>query len=547
MVSASCFTALAFLIEATSVAAVYDRRYFLSSSIRCQVFDVGCSTRALAGEALAPRDIYKFTRGGVYWSDMKPTPMEGGGSHDDKVPPLLWWVLLTIAVVVLALIALFWHAPRHRASADSTAAGTGAHSRPGWVASGTISPRRFDFNPGHSQPGKSAEAIVAEKVRLFGQNRRAIAERIAKRRKEPLPPEIDAFFKAIDKGDWAEISSRWEELAVHATGQYERSKGDRPDLQPYWPMVLDAYGVAEQKHDWPAQRLLDYGNAIMDSLKPGMVYVGGTDPGRFVPELMSETSDDPHIVITQNALADPTYMEYVGELYGGQFNTLSKEDSSRIYDEYAADAQKRYQHDLDFPNEPKQLLPGENVSMADGKFHVTGQVAVMAINEKLLQAMMAQNPDASFALQESFPLRGTYANAAPLGPLMELNAQNDQAPFTADVAEQSVDYWRSATQSLLAYPGEGQTAENALKSYSKDVNATANLLAAHHFTAQAEEAYQLASQVYPGNPEPVTGLAQLLAQTGRADQAKALLDQFVSKYPQQKAAIQQVQGALTLK
>src|SRR6185312_7571877 len=120
----------------------------------------------------------------------------------------------------------------------------------------------------------------------------------------------------------------------------------------------------------------------------------------------------------------------------------SKEDSSRIYEDYVADAQKRYQHDLDFPNEPKQLLPGENVSLVDGKVQVTGQVAVMAINERLLQAMMAQNPDLSFALQESFPLRGTYANAAPLGPLMELNAPSGQGAFTSVSAEQSVDYWR---------------------------------------------------------------------------------------------------------
>ena len=34
------------------------------------------------------------------------------------------------------------------------------------------------------------------------------------------------------------------------------------------------------------------------------------------------------------------------------------------------DAQKRYQHDLDFPNEPKQLLPGENVTMVDGKVQI---------------------------------------------------------------------------------------------------------------------------------------------------------------------------------
>ena len=490
--------------------------------------------------------VHKSGGGGVYWSDMKPMPGESPESEVQRPKSIRLAVFggMVAGVLLVALMLLFRQGrPGASPNSHSVAASAGAHSPSDAIAGGGRFTRGFDSTRAR-ESAASAEQIVADKVRQFGRSRRAIAERIAKRRNEALPPEIDAFFKAIDQGDWAEISSRWEELAVHATRQYDRSKGDRPDLQPYWPMVLDAYGVAEQKHDWPAQRLLDYGNAIMDSLKPGMVYVGGTDPGRFVPELMSETSDDPHIVITQNALADPTYLEYVGELYGGQFNTLSKEDSSRIYEDYVADAQKRYQHDLDFPNEPKQLLPGENVSLVDGKVQVTGQVAVMAINERLLQAMMAQNPDLSFALQESFPLRGTYANAAPLGPLMELNAPSDQAPFTADVAEQSVDYWRSATQSLLAYPGEGETADNALKTYSKDINATANLLASHHFTAQAEEAYTLATQVFPGNPEPMAGLAQLLAQTGRADEAKAVLDQFAAKYPSQSKWVDQARAAI---
>jgi hypothetical protein len=457
--------------------------------------------------------------------------------------PWLWWIVFAAALVVL--IALFLQNKKQavagQAHSVATPRGSGNASI---VADGTKAGRRLKFTPSRPQPGKSADAIVAEKVQQFGRSRRAIVERIAKRRNEPLPPEIDAFFKAIDRGDWLETSNRWAELSIH-THQYERSKDDRPDLEPYWPSVLDAYGVAEQAHNWPAQKLLDYGNAILDSLKPGMVYVGGTDPGRWVPELLNETSDDPHVIITQNALADPTYLEYVGELYGGQFNTLSKDDYSRAFAEYLADAQKRYQHDLDFPNEPKQLLPGENLKLVDGKYQVAGQTAVMGVNERILQMLMAGNPDLSFALQESFPLRDTYANAAPLGPLMELNAPKDQSAFTADVAEQSVDYWRSATQELLAYPGEGDNAQNALKTYSKDINATANLLAAHNFTAQAEQAYQLAIQVCPYSPEAVTGLARLMAQTGRADQAHVLLDQFASKYPDQRSAIEQAGMTIT--
>ncbi len=454
----------------------------------------------------------------------------------------LWWFVIASAVLVI-FIALLLRRTDKGASANTDspdATKAGGHSDIATEQPRT--PRALRYR-GAAEPRKTAQEIVAEKVRVFGEHRRAIAERIAKRLNKELPPEIDAFFKAIDKGDWDEIESRWKDLATH-THQYQYSKDDRPDLEPYWPTVLDAYGVAEQAHNWPAQKLLDYGNAILNSLQPGQVYVGGTDDGRWVPELMNETSDDPHIIVTQNALADGSYLDYVRELYGDQFNALSAEDSQQAFQQYTADAQKRLQHDMDFPDEPKQVLPGENITMVDGKVQFSGQVAVMGINEKLLEMLAANNPDLSFAVQESFPLRGTYTDALPDGPLMELNAQSDQTPFTADLAAQSVDYWRSTAQGLLADP-EAADSSYTMKAYSHDINATANLLAAHNFTDQAEQAYSLASQLSPGNPDPVTGLAQLLAQTGHTDQAQALLDQFAAKYPDQKKAIDQARWTVT--
>lgn len=453
----------------------------------------------------------------------------------------LWWFVVASSAFII-LIALLL--PRPKTIGDGNANALDAIKAGRHLGIATRNAKmlpRFGVRKTLA-PAKTAEEIVAEKVRQFGQKRRAIAERIARRRNEPLPPEIDAFFKAIDKGDWDEIHSRWQELATH-THQYSYSKSDRPDLEPYWATVLDAYGVAEQAHNWPAQKLLDYGNAILSSLQPGMVYVGGTDDGRWVPELINETSDNPHIIVTQNALADGTYLDYVRELYGDQFNTLSQADSQAAYQAYIADAQKRLQHDLDFPDEPKQVLPGENIQMVDGQVKVSGMTSVMAINEKLLEMLAEKNPDLSFAVQESAPLQGTYASAAPLGPLMELNAQNDESPFNQEVAEQSVDYWRSTAQSLLADPG-ATGSSYTMKAYSHDINATANLLAANNFTSEAEQAYTLASQVWPGNPEPVSGLAKILAQTGHADEAQNLLDQFASKYPNQQQAVQQARASI---
>jgi hypothetical protein len=272
-------------------------------------------------------------------------------------------------------------------------------------------------------PAPTAEQIVAAKVSQFGRSRREIVRAIGRRLGEDVPAEVEKFFDAVESGRWEEIDAQFKVLATHS-GQYAYSTNHWPELNPFWSAVLDAYGPAAAAHLWPAQKLLDYGNAALDSLRPGMVYVGGTDPGRFIPTLLNETSDgERHIVLTQNALADGRYLEYLNVLYGDRMAALTSEDSQRGFQDYLADAQKRLQHDQQFPDEPKQIRPGEDIKVTEGRVQVSGQVAVMAINEILLQTLMQKNPDLSFAVQESLPLKGTYADAVPLGPLMELRAQ----------------------------------------------------------------------------------------------------------------------------
>ncbi len=309
-------------------------------------------------------------------------------------------------------------------------------------------------------------------------------------------------------------------------------------MNPFWEAVLDSYGVAEQAHLWPAQQLLDYGNAVLDSLRPGMVYVGGTDPGRWIPELLNETSGtEQHIMLTQNALADGRFLDYLNTLYGDKMTTLTGEDSQRAFQDYMTDAAKRLQHDQQFPDEPKQIRPGENLSFdSGGKLNINGQTAIMAINGKLLQTLRQKNPSLSFAMEESFALPNTYADAVPLGPIMELGATIGQSGFNADVAGQSVAYWQSTAEQLLADP-EALGSTNTLMSYAHDAQAQANLLAAHNYNDQAEQEYRVAMQIWPGSGEATFGLARLLAGTGRAAAASQLLDKFVLTNPDQRAAV----------
>ena len=140
---------------------------------------------------------------------------------------------------------------------------------------------------------------------------------------------------------------------------------------------------------------------------------------------------------------------------------------------------------------------------------------------------------------------GTYANALPLGPLMELGAANDRNTFTAERAAQSLEFWRGASQQLLADPEAGGS-QDTLKAYSHDTASAGNLLAAHNFTTEAEQAYRLASQVWPENPEATGALADLLMRTGREAEARQLLEEFTRNYPKRIQDLKRASSAMTL-
>ena len=72
------------------------------------------------------------------------------------------------------------------------------------------------------------------------------------------------------------------------------------------------------------------------------IFFGGTDPGRFVPTYMiySALFRPDVYLITQNALADDTYMSVERDLYGDEIWIPSKEDSAEAFNVYVDEVQR---------------------------------------------------------------------------------------------------------------------------------------------------------------------------------------------------------------
>jgi hypothetical protein len=155
----------------------------------------------------------------------------------------------------------------------------------------------------------------------------------------------------------------------------------------------------------------------------------------------SQVNADPFFVLTQNALADATYLEYLRGMYGAKIYTPTDEDSKKCFQDYMADAQERVQK--------HQLKPGENVAVgADGKIQVSGQVAVMEINGLLVKTIFDRNTNHEFYIEESFPFDWMYPYLEPHGLIMKINRQ-PLSELSDEIVKQDHDYWVKYVQPMI--------------------------------------------------------------------------------------------------
>jgi hypothetical protein len=253
------------------------------------------------------------------------------------------------------------------------------------------------------------------------------ARALAKQDGNKLPSDFDAFYKAAETGDWQDATNLFEQMSKSV-------RNDSSLRGSWWSATMDAYGVFEMFP--PGDKYATaFGNDIIQSIPDGSIYFGGTDSGRFVVTALTESHADgkPFFVLSQNPMADGTYLKYLRSMYAGKIYTPTDEDSQKCFQDYTEDVTRRRQNN--------QLKPGEDVRTdSNGKVQISGHIAVMEINALLVKTIFDKNPDREFYIEESFPLDWMYPNLEPHGLIMKINRQ--PLPTLSDeIVKQDRDYW----------------------------------------------------------------------------------------------------------
>ena len=285
--------------------------------------------------------------------------------------------------------------------------------------------------------------IVSAQIRSFVAEKEAQAGAAARANGGEMPAEFKRFFAAASQGDWLAVSNDFQNFRKHAP-QYEHT--GKTDLQlrgTAWQAVIEVWGAFDSLGRGSEKYSALYAHEIIGSIPPGSIYFGGTDPGRFLITGMekSQVNADPFFLLTQNALADSTYLDYVRSMYGKRLYIPTAKDSEKCFLDYSTDAETRARN--------HQLKPGENVTVdADGRVQVSGQAAVMEINGRLAKLIFDQNSNREFYIEESLPLDWMYPYLEPHGLILKLDRQ-PLARLSDQAIKADHDYWANLIQPMI--------------------------------------------------------------------------------------------------
>ena len=261
--------------------------------------------------------------------------------------------------------------------------------------------------------------------------------------------DVWAFFRTAQSGNVPAITNAFDRLKKRSS-QYEGSKDDPTVGTAVWQPVMEVEIAIEGLADGDPKYSLAFGRGVISSIPRGAIYFGGTDCGRGLVTALSKSHEgaDPFFTLTQNALADGRYLEYLRFMYGSRIRIPSTNDSAAAFQEYLEDAQKRLEHDQTFPKEPPQIKPGEDIKIVNDRVQVSGQVAVMAINGLIVKTIFEANPDREFYIEESFPLDWMYPYLSPYELILKLN-RKPLDELSEETVKKDREFWLKQQKTMI--------------------------------------------------------------------------------------------------
>ena len=354
-------------------------------------------------------------------------------------------------------------------------------------------------------------------IREFSANRYKLIQDLSARLNLPLPNEAEAFFQAALAGDWTAASNRFAELKSDDACQTQRP----PLMNELWAPIHETWGLYEvwtgMKED--SELMSMFAEPILASLPAGSIYFGGTDAGRFVISAVNALQNPlPAFCLTQNGLADNSYMAHLRSVYGDRIWLPSQEESTAAFHQYVNDVKAGH------------IPASAGIKIEDGKVSIQGVAGVMQINGNLSRLIFDHNKaDHPFFVEESYVLNWMYPYLEPHGLILKMNA-GPLPELSPETIARDRQFWDETEARLTALPGFAGN-EEARKIFSKLRSAGAGVYEYRKLDAEAEAAFQQAIRLCPVSPEASFRLANMYANQNRLEDAIRVMEAYLGANP----------------
>ena len=269
---------------------------------------------------------------------------------------------------------------------------------------------------------------------------------------------------------------------------------------------------------WFGRDMFEPPFGLYPSMDQGAILYGGTDPGRFNPTYMifSESflppskKRDPGFdrrdvyLITQNAMADPRYLDYIRAHYSRSsqedppfFQEMLRTDRSRRSGRtnflarmaapldqamagFGARVEARRRKNGLYPQE-EILVPSQadfekavTQYMVENRSDQLGRDAVQFVNSALTRKIFDSNPDREFYIEESFVLDWMFPYLSPYGIILRLNREPVPV-ITSGMMARDRDFWDRYMERLIGDSIGPESSIGELVEYSVGVHLRGDL------------------------------------------------------------------------
>ncbi|MGV3755359.1 MAG: hypothetical protein ACO1QS_08270 [Verrucomicrobiota bacterium] len=279
-------------------------------------------------------------------------------------------------------------------------------------------------------------------IKAFFDAKEAQARQLVSQENRELPPEIWPYFEAGKKGDWNAAAKLYWAMANRCYQFPSNATYDKRMETMAWHPINETFRFYLQCTQADSKYALKYGEEILQHVPPGSIYFGDNDAGRFVVTALcrDHSKGDPFYVITQNALGDAIYRNYLDSTFGKHISVPTHDDFVKAFDEFAADVYAR--------SKQGKLKWDEKVTKDGASIALEGIASIVGINSLISRTMFHRNHDREFYLIMAYPPDWMFPHLEPHGPVLKI-CRTQHEHLSAEIIARDRAYWDEMIKPLI--------------------------------------------------------------------------------------------------